>query len=80
MKSPELLKQGAEARLYRTTFCGRPAIIKERFKKTYRHPELDDSITNDRIKAEARALVRCRKLGEQPSPFYIFVSFFFIGE
>ena len=64
MKSPELLKQGAEARLYRTTFCGRPAIVKERFRKMYRHPELDDAITTDRIKAEARALVRCRKLGE----------------
>ncbi|KAF0304675.1 EKC/KEOPS complex subunit Tp53rk [Amphibalanus amphitrite] len=70
MKSPQLLKQGAEARLYRTTFCGRPAIVKERFKKTYRHPELDDAITNDRIKAEARALVRCCKLGVRAPVVY----------
>lgn len=70
MKAPELLKQGAEARIYRTTFCGRPAIIKERFRKTYRHPELDDAITTDRIKAEARALIRCRKLGVHAPAVY----------
>ncbi|XP_037068988.1 LOW QUALITY PROTEIN: EKC/KEOPS complex subunit Tp53rk-like [Pollicipes pollicipes] len=70
MKESELLKQGAEAKIYRTSFCGRPAIVKERFRKTYRHPELDDAITVDRIKAEARALARCRKLGVHAPTVY----------
>ena len=29
-------KQGAEARLYRCLYFGRPAILKERFPKKYR--------------------------------------------
>ncbi len=36
-----LLAQGAEARVYETTLCGRPAILKERVVKKYRLPDLD---------------------------------------
>ncbi|CAM9514098.1 unnamed protein product, partial [Sphacelaria rigidula] len=35
-------------RVFATTFCGRPAVIKERFRKTYRLPELDKKITTKR--------------------------------
>ena len=60
-----LLKQGAEAKLYAGTFLGKSVIVKERFKKKYRHPELENRITRDRIKAEARFLTRCRSIGRQ---------------
>jgi len=38
--SVEILKQGAEGRLYLGDFKGEPCLIKERFVKKYRHPEL----------------------------------------
>ena len=41
--------QGAEARVYVSEFYGRPCIIKERFVKTYRVPELDHKLTQKRI-------------------------------
>jgi len=42
---------------------GKKAICKERFIKSYRHPDLDRRIRKLRLKAEARCLVRCRKGG-----------------
>ncbi|XP_070574129.1 EKC/KEOPS complex subunit Tp53rkb-like [Ptychodera flava] len=59
----KLIKQGAEARLYSGTFMGRPAIIKERFKKKYRHPTLDKKLTHRRTVREVSSNLRCRKAG-----------------
>lgn len=42
-------QQGAEAKVYVSEFYGRPCIIKERFVKTYRVPELDQKLTQRRI-------------------------------
>ncbi len=67
-----LFKQGAEARLYRGSFLGAlPAVAKERFRKQYRHPELDKQLTRDRVKAEVRALVRCKTLGVRTPTVYL---------
>ncbi|XP_056887156.1 LOW QUALITY PROTEIN: EKC/KEOPS complex subunit TP53RK [Takifugu flavidus] len=59
----ELLKQGAEARLYRCHFLGRPSIVKERFHKRYRHPALDDKLSHRRTLQEVRSILRCRRAG-----------------
>ncbi|KAG7177526.1 EKC/KEOPS complex subunit TP53RK-like isoform X2 [Homarus americanus] len=59
----ELITQGAEGRVYSTEWLGRSVIVKHRFHKEYRHPDLDAYITRERIKAEARALMRCRSYG-----------------
>ncbi|XP_066932383.1 EKC/KEOPS complex subunit TP53RK-like [Clytia hemisphaerica] len=59
----KLFKQGAEARLYKADFLGKKVIIKERFQKTYRHPQLDLKLTQKRTLQEARAILRCRKAG-----------------
>ncbi len=59
----ELVKQGAEARVYKTTFLGKPTIVKQRFKKSYRHPALDEKLTHKRMMQEARSVLRCRKAG-----------------
>ena len=59
----ELIQQGAEARLYRTSFCGKSAFVKERFAKQYRHPSLDKILTHRRTNQEVRSLLRCRKAG-----------------
>jgi TP53 regulating kinase-like protein len=68
----ELICQGAEARLFRCLYFGRRAIIKERFIKTYRHPDLDNAITLQRLKSEVRLLTRAKQLGiNTPSIYHI---------
>jgi TP53 regulating kinase-like protein len=58
-----LLGQGAEARLFACLFLGAPCVLKERFAKAYRQPQLDARITRERNAAEARCLARCRRAG-----------------
>lgn len=40
-----------------------PILLKHRFAKAYRHPTLDALLTKQRLSSEARALVRCAKMG-----------------
>ena len=71
MPDASLVKQGAEARIYRASYLGMPALVKERFAKKYRHPKLDAEITTRRTVWEARALLRCRQLGiDAPVVYY----------
>lgn len=60
---PTLITQGAEARLYKTAylFPSRPAALKYRPRKPWRHPTLDARLTRGRILAEARVLHRCHR-------------------
>ena len=60
-----MIKQGAEAKIYKGTYESKPAIVKERFKKSYRHPDLDKSLTRKRIKNEVKLLERARSIGVQ---------------
>ncbi|XP_067244759.1 EKC/KEOPS complex subunit Tp53rkb-like isoform X1 [Chanodichthys erythropterus] len=68
LKDAQLIKQGAEARVYRGTFLGRSVIIKERFPKLYRHPEVDEKLTRRRTTQEVRSILRCRRAGERTTP------------
>jgi TP53 regulating kinase-like protein len=58
-----LIQQGAEARVFSTTFMGRAAIRKERFRKQYRLAVLDDKLRRQRTAAEAKCLYKARRLG-----------------
>jgi Kae1-associated kinase Bud32 len=50
-------------------------IAKERFKKTYRHPDLDQQLTARRVVQEARCLYRCNKAGmDTPTVFLVDVA------
>lgn len=51
------VKQGAEAVVYEVTEGGMPSILKHRFKKSYRLPELDALLTQSRLKQEVRSCV-----------------------
>lgn len=62
--SDPMIKQGAEGRVYKIKFLGKAAVMKERFVKTYRHPELDSRLTKERIRAEAKSIVRCKNAGK----------------
>lgn len=75
IESMTLIKQGAEAKIYESIFYDRPCIVKERFTKAYRHECLDRSLTQQRLKSEARAMLRCRMKGEE-NCFYIFLNDF----
>ena len=59
----ELLGHGAEGRVYTHTVFGRPAVVKERAKKSYRVPALDAKLTKQRIIHEARCMDRARRAG-----------------
>ncbi|KAI5819730.1 kinase-like domain-containing protein [Pyronema omphalodes] len=71
----ELIKQGAEALVYKTTYLlpTIPALLKHRPRKPYRHPTLDLRLTKHRCLSEARLLTRCRGLGI-PVPAVYFVD------
>jgi TP53 regulating kinase-like protein len=62
---PQLITQGAEALLYRTTYLlsSIACALKYRPSKPYRHPILDARLTKHRILSEARVLVKCRREG-----------------
>ncbi|KAI1344920.1 tyrosine protein kinase [Xylariaceae sp. FL0016] len=63
--SPKLITQGAEARLYKTTYLlpDLPCALKYRPPKPWRHPTLDARLTRHRILSEARILAKCRREG-----------------
>lgn len=67
----KILKQGAEAKLYICNYLGKPTLIKERFQKKYRHPDLDTSITKERIKNEARSIVRSKTANVKTPTLYL---------
>ncbi|KAI3326311.1 tyrosine protein kinase [Xylariaceae sp. AK1471] len=62
---PELITQGAEGRLYKTTYLlpSIPCALKHRPPKPWRHPVLDARLTRHRILSEARNLAKCRREG-----------------
>uniref|UniRef100_A0A670JPB1 non-specific serine/threonine protein kinase n=1 Tax=Podarcis muralis TaxID=64176 RepID=A0A670JPB1_PODMU len=63
MAGLEMVQQGAEARVYRGLFLGRPTVVKHRFPKRYRHPLLEERLSRRRTAQEARSLLRCRRAG-----------------
>jgi Kae1-associated kinase Bud32 len=52
-------------------YCNRKAIAKHRFKKTYRHPDLDATLTNQRLMQESRTLHRLKNLGLNVPTLYL---------
>jgi len=57
----ELIQQGAEARIYKTQSPeGKTVIMKHRFRKAYRHPDLDDQLRKTRTKAEVKSIQRAQ--------------------
>jgi TP53 regulating kinase-like protein len=67
----EFMFQGAEARVYTTSFMGVPAVLKERLSKSYRVKELDRKINKQRLLQEARCIVKCRRSGVAAPSIYL---------
>lgn len=55
--------QGAEARVGVGSFFGRTVIYKERVKKAYRHPQLDQRLTSRRVLQEVRCMTKAGRNG-----------------
>lgn len=61
---------GAEAEIFETEFLGRPAMVKIRSPKAYRHPDLDHRIRSSRIKSEAKLMRDARNIGVRTPIIY----------
>ncbi|KAL6739607.1 hypothetical protein Aduo_013041 [Ancylostoma duodenale] len=68
----EGMRQGAEARIYTCTYLGRPAIMKERFVKKYRHSILDQRLNKARMRNELKGIVKAQELGiSTPAVYFV---------
>ncbi|KAL0947969.1 hypothetical protein HGRIS_010595 [Hohenbuehelia grisea] len=65
IESAQPISQGAEAKVYKAYLHngGTPVLVKHRFRKQYRHPTLDATLTKSRVAGEARALLKCLRAG-----------------
>lgn len=59
----DILYQGAESIIYLSEYDGRKVIVKERVRKEYRIPQLDDELRRTRTRKEVKLLTEVRKLG-----------------
>ncbi|KAL0227843.1 hypothetical protein RCL1_003986 [Eukaryota sp. TZLM3-RCL] len=66
-----LIAQGAEARVFKTDFHGRECLVKHRFPKQYRHPELDTSLREKRTNSEVKLLIKARSFGLPVPSLYL---------
>jgi TP53 regulating kinase-like protein len=69
--SQTLLKKGAEASLFLTTWHGRNVIIKARFPKKYRPVDLDAKIRSYRTAHEPQLMHEAKKAGVPTPTIYI---------
>ncbi|ESO09256.1 hypothetical protein HELRODRAFT_156421 [Helobdella robusta] len=69
-----LVKQGAEAKIFKVMFYDKEALVKIRSRKSYRHSVLDCSLNNKRTKAEIRCSLKCKMIGIRTPAIY-FVDF-----
>jgi len=63
----KVLHEGAEATVTAGTWMGRPAVLKMRRPRGYRHPDLDRRLSRQRLTVESRVLGRLHLMGF-PSP------------
>ena len=58
-----LAERGAEAVVTACEWHGRPAVVKHRNRRSYRHPDLETRLVVERLRAEARLLERASGAG-----------------
>lgn len=59
----EIVARGAEAVLYRDIYDGKPALVKERVKKSYRIPQIDNKLRLERTRTEAKLINEAGRAG-----------------
>lgn len=68
----ELIGQGAEAKVYKSTYQGKPTIIKYRFPKKYRHKQLDLKLRRNRSKKEQKCINKSKNAGIKVPKLYYY--------
>ncbi|HVL87130.1 MAG TPA: bifunctional N(6)-L-threonylcarbamoyladenine synthase/serine/threonine protein kinase [Candidatus Thermoplasmatota archaeon] len=58
-----VLAHGAEAQVFRVLYRGRPAVVKRRLPKRYRHPQIDGALRAQRTRTEGRLLAEAKRAG-----------------
>ena len=66
----ELLHEGAEATVTAGKWMGKPAVLKMRRPRSYRHPDLDRRLTRSRLSVEVRVLGRLQQSGFSSQSLY----------
>lgn len=66
----KLIQQGAEATINEITYNGKTAIQKQRNTKKYRKKELDEKITKERTKKEAKLIQQANNIGIRVPKIY----------
>ena len=59
----KIIAQGSESKVYSGDWLGMKVVIKQRQCKRYRHSDLDDRITKERMKGEVEILRKCIMAG-----------------
>ena len=59
----ELIAQGAEAKIYKSSYENKATIVKYRFPKKYRHKQLDLKLRKNRSKKEQKCINKARCVG-----------------
>lgn len=57
------IEKGAEATIFRGFFLNTEVILKQRYPKEYRLPQIDHAIRTQRLKAESRVMTQAWKIG-----------------
>ncbi|EZG61133.1 protein kinase domain protein [Gregarina niphandrodes] len=63
LRGAKLLFQGAESKAYIGEFLGQRVLLKERFRKRYRHQDLDAELRKLRTRSECRNIIKARNCG-----------------
>ena len=59
----QIIYRGAEAILYLDEIDGQKVLVKERIKKSYRIPQIDETLRKTRTRKEVKLLTEARKYG-----------------
>ena len=59
----DVIARGAEAILYKEQYDGKAVLVKERIKKSYRIPQIDNKLRVERTRTEARLLNEAGRAG-----------------
>lgn len=62
-----LLQQGAEAKVYKLQQDNQDIVVKQRLKKSYRHPDLDKRLIKRRNEKEYKILLKLQNLKLVPN-------------
>ena len=63
MTESEMLYQGAEAKIIKSTYFGHNVVKKQRVHKRYRIKEIDEMLIKSRTKEEAKVMALARNMG-----------------